>query len=105
MQQNGGEVIDSIGEQSDLRKRVTQQDLIDEENLKICMLGNFGTRCFSSMFPSIPKGEIVSMNGDAMEEYSRTLIVTMFFIDDNIVIRNRVVYYDHCIEDNGLIIY
>ena len=26
-------------------------------------------RCFSSMFPSMPKGEIVSMNVDAMGEH------------------------------------
>ena len=41
------------------------------------------------MLPSMPKGEIVSMNVDAMGEYCRTLIVIMFFIDDNIVISNR----------------
>ena len=47
----------------------------------------------------------VSMNADAMGEYCKTLIVTMFVIDDNIVISNRVADYDHCVEDNGLIIY
>ena len=33
-------------------------------------------RCFSSVLPSMPKGEIVSMNGDAiiMRKYCRTLI-------------------------------
>ena len=57
------------------------------------------------MFPSMPKGEIVSMNADAMGEYCRTLIVTVFVIDDNIVISNKVADYDHCIEENRLIIY
>ena len=45
------------------------------------------------------------MNVDAMGEYCRTLIVTVFVIDDNIVISNRVENYDHCIEDDRLIIY
>ena len=47
----------------------------------------------------------VSMNANAMGEYCRTLIVTMFVIDNNIVISNRVADYDQWIEDNGLIIY
>ena len=41
------------------------KNLITEEDLKICTLGILGTRCFSSMLPSMPKGEIVSMNVDA----------------------------------------
>ena len=57
------------------------------------------------MLPSMPKGEIVSMNVDAMGEYCRTLILTMFVIDDNIVISNRATDYDQWIEDDGLIIY
>ena len=79
--------------------------MIDEEDLKIYTFGILGTRCFSSMFPSMPKGDIVSMNVDAMGEYSRTSMVTVFFIDDNIVIRKRPVDCDHCIEDDGLIMY
>ena len=41
-----------------------KQDLIDEEDLKICILDILELRCFSSMLPSMPKGEIVSMNAD-----------------------------------------
>ena len=72
-------------------RKMTWQDLIDEEDLKICILGILGTKRFSSMLPSMPKGEIVSMNAHAMGEYCRTLILTVFSIDDNIVIRNIVV--------------
>ena len=61
-------------------------------------------RCFSSMLPSMPKGEIVSMNVDAMGEYSRTLILTVFVIDDNIVTCNKVADCDCLIEDDRLII-
>ena len=85
------------------RERMTQQDLIDEEDLKIYTFGILGTRCFSSMLPSMPKEEIVSMNADVMGEYCRTL--TMFVIDDNIVISNRVANSDHYIKDNRLFIY
>ena len=73
--------------------------------MKIFILGILGTRGFSSMLPSMPKGEIVSMNADAIGEYCRTLIVIVFVIDDNIVISNRAADYDCCIEDKGLIIY
>ena len=45
------------------------------------------------------------MNVDAMGEYCRTLILTMFVIDDNIVINNRAADYDCWIEDDRLIIY
>ena len=77
MQQNGGEVTNSIKdmpkrERMIQTKRMTQQDLIDEEDLKICILGIFRNKCFSSMLPSMPKGEIVSMNADAMGEHCRT---------------------------------
>ena len=41
------------------------------------------------------KGEIVSMNVDAMGEYCRTLIVIVFVIDNNIVFSNRVANCDH----------
>ena len=74
---------------------MTQQDLIDKEDLKIYTFGILGTRCFSSMLPSMPKREIVSMNVDAMGEYCKTLILTMFVIDDNIVISNSVGDYSH----------
>ena len=50
-----------------------KQDLIDEEDLKR-LVGILGTRWFSSMFPSMPKGEIVRNNVDAMEEHCRTLL-------------------------------
>ena len=43
------------------KMKMTQQDLIDEEDLKIYTFGILGTRCFSSMLPSMPKGEIVNM--------------------------------------------
>ena len=71
MQQNGGELTDSIKEESDLGERVTQQDFIDEEDLKICILGILKIQMFSSMLPSMLKGEIVSMNIDdiTMGEY------------------------------------
>ena len=49
------------------------------------------------MLPSMPKGEIIGINADAMGEYCRALIMTMFFINDNIVISNRVADYDGCI--------
>ena len=54
-------------------KRMTQKDLIDEEDLKIYVLGILGATCFSSMLPSMPKGEIVSMNADyiPMGEYHK----------------------------------
>ena len=73
---------------------MTQQDLIDEEDLKVYTFDILGTRCFSSMFPSMPKGEIVSMNANAMGQYYRSLTLTVFVIDDNIVISNRVADYD-----------
>ena len=55
--------------------------MIDEEYLKrkinnLLHVGIFGTRCFSSMLPSMPKGEIVgSMNTDAIPigEYCRNM--------------------------------
>ena len=53
----------------------------------IYIFGILRTRCFWSMLPSMPKGEIVSMNADAMEEYCKTLILTAFVIDENIVIK------------------
>ena len=51
--------------------------MIDEEDLKRkinSLVSILGTRCFSSMFPSMPKGEIVgSMNVDdiPMGKYCR----------------------------------
>ena len=38
------------------------------------LVGILGPRCFSSMLPSMPKGEIVSMNADAMGEHYRTML-------------------------------
>ena len=69
--------------------------MIDEEDLKIYTLGILGTRFFSSMLPSMPKGEIVSMNIDVMGEYCRNLIMIVFVIDDNIVISNKAIDCDH----------
>ena len=48
-------------------------------------------RCFSSMFPSMPKGEIVSMNADdiTMGVYCHVVFMTMFVIDFNIVVSLR----------------
>ena len=48
-------------------------------------------RCFSSMFPSMPKGEIVIMNADdtTMGEYFEhwhVVFMTMIIIDINIVV-------------------
>ena len=41
---------------------------------KIVYLVLLELRCFSSMLPSMPKGEIVSMNIDAIGEHCRTLL-------------------------------
>ena len=46
-------------------------DFINEEDLRRCAIATIEynlvfleLRCFSSMFPSMPKGEIVSMNAN-----------------------------------------
>ena len=43
--------------------------MTNEQDLKIYTFDILGTRCFSSMLPSMPKGEIVNMNADIMGEY------------------------------------
>ena len=57
----------------DVCLRKMKQDLIDEEDVYLVFLE---LRCFSSMLPSMPKGDIASMNVDAttMGEHCRTLI-------------------------------
>ena len=63
--------INVNGGDSDMKKM--KQYLIDEEDVYLIFLE---LRCFSSMLPSMPKGEIVSMNVDAitMGEHCKTLI-------------------------------
>ena len=62
--------------------------MIDEEDLKRkinSLVGILGTRCFSSMFPSMPKGEIVgSMNANdiPMWEYHRCVTMMICYIHD-----------------------
>ena len=71
-------------------------------------------RFFSSMLPSMPKGEIISMNVDAiiMGEYCRTLIwcihdcVCHWWQNKSKFVKfYRVADCDLCIDDNRLIIY
>ena len=45
------------------------------------------------------------MNADAMREYCRTLVLTVFVIDDNIEISNSATYYDQWIKGDRLIVY
>ena len=62
--------------------------MIDEEDLKKkinSLVGILGTRCFSSMFPSMPKGEIVaSMNTNdiPMGEYCIYVTMMICYIHD-----------------------
>ena len=84
-----------------LMKRIwKEEDYINKDTF-----GIHGLRCFSSMLSSMPKGEIVSMNVDAMGKYCRTLILIVFVIDDNIVIINRAACCDHWNKDDRLIIH
>ena len=71
-------------------------------------------RCFSSMLPSMPKGEIVSMNVDdiSMGEYCRAMTCCIHNYvchwcqhRNKIVKTNRIGDCDLCIKDNRLIIY
>ena len=58
--------------------------MIDEEDC-LSFVGIFGTRCFSSMLPSMLKGEIVgSMNADdiPMGEYCRYVTMVICYIHD-----------------------
>ena len=68
------------------------------ENLYIFCI--HGIRCFSSMLPSMPKGEIVNNEHwlMSMGEYVSIvvfLILAMFVIDDNIVNHKRPADYDY----------
>ena len=60
-----------------------------EKNLNNLFVGILGTRCFQSMFPSMPKGEIVrrlvgNMNADdiPMGEYCRYVTIMIYYIHD-----------------------
>ena len=57
----------------DVFLRKMKQSLIDEEDVYLVFLE---LRCFSSMLPSMPNGDIISMNVDAitMGEHCRKLI-------------------------------
>ena len=81
------------------RNNSNKGDLIDLVFLEL--------RCFSSILPSMLKGEIVRMNVDAMGEHYKILLWCIYkkkFIDDNIVMSfqktKRVADYDFCIKDN-----
>ena len=55
---------------------------------KIVYLVFLELRCFSCMLPSMPKGEIVSMNDDdiTIGEYWYVVFMTVFVIDVNIAV-------------------
>ena len=69
-------------------------------------------RCFWSMFPSMPKWEIVSMNVDAIGEHYRTLFWCIYNYvchwwkhSNNFVKIDRAADCDFCIKDNISLIY
>ena len=84
------------------------------ENLYI--FGILRTRCFSSMLPSMPKGEIVSMNVDDTtmgENFEHYKVMTCCIHDyvchwcqhsSKSMKIGRVVDCDLCIMDNSLIV-
>ena len=64
------------------------------------IFGIHGTRCFSSMLPSMPKGEIVNNKHwlMSMGEFVSIAVFWLwlcFVIDDNIVNYNRATNYDY----------
>ena len=63
--------IDVNGGENDMILHSIRKEVEHDEDANLVFLE---LRCFSFMLPSMPKGEIVSTNVDAMTEHYKTLL-------------------------------